>query len=135
METYTKVHTSKKVADIHLAKIKKRGGKATVKDVKGGIQIEYYFPEKASGKKQAPKMLAAKKTDAKKKSEKSKRYDVISPDGITIRIGVPPFKTTQERAKYFEKWKDRFARQGYYSSNRGPIQLEDLAGSCEWITL
>lgn len=58
MKTYTKTHSSKKVADIHLAKIKKRGGNATIKPVKGGFQIDYSFPEsKALAKKSARKKM------------------------------------------------------------------------------
>jgi hypothetical protein len=39
MTTYTKTHSSQKALNSHLAKIKKRGGKATVK----GKTIEYKF--------------------------------------------------------------------------------------------
>lgn len=113
MKTYSKTHSSKKVAEIHLDKIKKRGGKATMKPIKGGFLIEYSFPEK--------------------KTSKKKRYDIISPDGFSIRIGVDPFKTKKEGIEYFEKWKKRYEQQGYYSSNNGRIPLVDLAESCDWI--
>lgn len=157
MKTYTKTHSSKKVAEIHLGKIKARGGKATMKLITGGFLIEYSFPEKETGKKRQPASLTDK-TVAKKsgirlkeynklhpgtkkelkeniKPVKAKKYDVISPDGFSIRIGVPPFKSIEEREKYFEIWKKRFERQGYYSSNRGPIPLSELRNRCEWITL
>ena len=116
MKTYTKTHSSKKVADIHLGKIKKRGGKATMKTVKGGFQIEYSFPEKKE-----------------EKPSKKKRFDILSPDGFSIRIGVEPFKTREEGVKYFEKWKKRYEKQGYYSSNTGRIDLEDLSDYCEFV--
>ncbi|MBI3518893.1 MAG: hypothetical protein HY062_06000 [Bacteroidetes bacterium] len=119
MKTYTKTHSSKKVAEIHLDKIKKRGGKAGMKPVKGGFQIEYSFPEKKE------------KKDIKQ--TKKKRYDILSPDGFSIRIGVEPFKTREEGVKYFEKWKKRFEKQGYYSSNTGRIELEDLEDYCEFV--
>ncbi len=120
MKTYTKIHSSKKVAEIHLDKIKKRGGKATMKTVKGGFHIEYSFPEK--------------KATSEKKSLKKKKYDVISPDGFSIRIGVPPFNSIKERDEYFKMWKKRFEKQGYYSSVKyGRIHLADLADYCEWI--
>lgn len=116
MKTYTKTHSSKKVAEIHLDKIKKRGGKATMKPTKGGFLIEYSFPE------------------AKVVKNKKKKYDVISPDGFTIRIGVDPFNSIKERDKYFKMWKERFATQGYYSSVKfGRIHLADLTDFCEWI--
>jgi hypothetical protein len=115
MKAYTKTHSSKKVAEIHLDKIKKRGGRATMKPVKGGFQIEYSFPEK--------------------KERKNKRYDILSPDGFSIRIGdAEPFKTKKEGLQYFEQWKKRYERQGYYSSvPYGRIPLEDLAEYCKWI--
>lgn len=116
MKTYTKTHSSKKVAEIHLDKIKKRGGKATMKPTKGGFLIEYSFPEKKESKQ-----------------TRKKRYDILSPDGFSIRIGVDPFKTRAEGVKYFEKWKKRYEQQGYYSSNTGRIDLRDLADYCEFI--
>jgi len=112
MKTYTKKHSNKKAAETHLQKIKNRGGKATMKPVKGGFYIEYSFPEK----------------------KEKKKYDVISPDGFSIRIGVPPFNSIKERDQYFKMWKERFAKQGYYSSVKyGRIHLADLADYCEWI--
>ena len=110
MKTYTKTHTNKVAAETHLKKIKNRGGQAILTPAKDGFHIKYSFPEK-------------------------KKYDVISPDGITIRIGVPPFKTIKAREEYFELWKKRFERQGYYSANNGRIRLEDLSKRCEWIEL
>lgn len=114
MKTYTKTHSNKKAAETHLQKIKQRGGKATMKTVKGGYHIEYHFPEK--------------------KENKKKKYDVISPDGFSIRMGVELFSSIKERDEYFKMWKERFARQGYYSSVKyGRIHLTDLADYCEWI--
>ncbi|OFY85131.1 MAG: hypothetical protein A3F72_20095 [Bacteroidetes bacterium RIFCSPLOWO2_12_FULL_35_15] len=59
MKTYTKTHSSKKIAEIHLAKIKKRGGKATMITIRGGFQIEYYFPDSKT-KKPSEKVVARK---------------------------------------------------------------------------
>ncbi len=130
MKTYTKTHTNKKAADTHLAAIKKRGGTAKAVPTATGTKIEYYFPEKTATKKPA-----AKKSKAKTKvAKKQKRYDVISPDGFTIRMGVPEFKSIKERNAYFRMWKRRFKAQGYYSSvPYGRIPLEDLADYCQWI--
>lgn len=69
MKTYTKTHSSKKVAEIHLAKIKKRGGKATMKPVKGGFQIEYYFPDKVVAKKSGIRLKEYKKLHPDTKRE------------------------------------------------------------------
>ena len=81
-----------------------------MKEVGGKFFIEYSFPEK-------------------------KKYDVISPDGFSIRIGVPPFKSKEERDAYFEQWKKRYEAQGYYSSNSGRISLSDLESACGWIEI
>ncbi len=63
-----------------------------------------------------------------------KRYDVLSPDGFSIRIGVEPFTSLKERNMYFTKWKARYKQQGYYSSAAfGRIPLEDLSDYCQWI--
>jgi hypothetical protein len=32
----------------------------------------------------------------------------------------------------FEKWKQRYTKQGYYSSNRGRIPLNDLEQYCDF---
>lgn len=131
MKLYTKTHSSKRVAEIHLSKIKKRGGKATMKAVKGGYQIDYSFPEKKSSAKKT-----TEKKVSKKKPSRRKRYDVISPDGFSIRIHVPLFKSIKERDDYFKMWKKRFEHQGYYSSvPYGRIPLEDLADYCQWIEI
>jgi hypothetical protein len=114
MKTYTKTHSNKNAAETHFKKIKIRGGEATMKTVKGGFHIEYSFPEK--------------------KTPKKKKYDVISPDGFSIRIGVPEFNSIKERDQYFKMWKKRYEKQGYYSSVKyGRIHLADLADYCEWI--
>lgn len=63
-----------------------------------------------------------------------KKYDVISPDGFTIRIGVEPFASIKSAQEYFKKWKDRFKVQGYYSSvSYGRIPLEDLEDYCQFV--
>lgn len=131
MKTYTKTHSNKKAADAHLAAIKKRGGTAKAVPTANGTKIEYSFPEKTATKKPA-----AKKSKAKTKvAKEQKRYDVISPDGFTIRMGVPEFKTEEAREKYFEMWKNRYVQQGYYSSNMGRIPLNELRSRCSWIEL
>ena len=102
MKTYTKTHSSKKIAEIHLARIKKRGGVATTKEVGGNIEIRYHFPEKAT------------KKAAKGPTKRTVRYDILSPDGITIRMGDHElFGNYQEARDYFDRWKKRFEQQGY----------------------
>ena len=53
-------------------------------------------------------------------------YEVLSPDGFTIEFDRP-YYTSKERAMIaFNEWKERFRRQGYYSSNNGRIPLDEL---------
>lgn len=124
MKRYTKVHKTKKIADIHLAKIEKRGGIATTEEVAGGIQIDYHFPDKSI------------KTSATAPTKKVVYYDILSPDGISIRMGDQDlFKSHKEARTYFNKWKKRFQQQGYYSSNHGRIALDDLHYECDVIDI
>ena len=60
-------------------------------------------------------------------------YDILSPDGFTIRMPDNAlFKTRDEGIEYFKKWMKRFEVQGYYSSNSGRIPLIDLQEECTW---
>ena len=54
------------------------------------------------------------------------RYEVLSPDGFTIEFDRPYYTSKKNAIEAFDKWKERFRRQGYYSSNNGRIPLEDL---------
>jgi hypothetical protein len=45
MKTYKKLHESKKVANIHIAKIKERGGNVKQSVQNGKILLEYSFPD------------------------------------------------------------------------------------------
>lgn len=61
-----------------------------------------------------------------------KMFDIISPDGFPIH----PEKTYKESEvlSAFNKWKERFIPQGYYSSVAfGRIDLYDLEDYCEVI--
>ena len=55
-----------------------------------------------------------------------KNYEVLSPDGFTIEFDRPYYTSKEKAFEAFDKWKERFRRQGYYSSNNGRIPLEDL---------
>ena len=56
-------------------------------------------------------------------------YDVLSPDEFSI--SPDEFYTSPEAAEAaFHKWAERFKQQGYYSSNRGRIELADLQDEC-----
>lgn len=68
-----------------------------------------------------------------KKKNRIVYYDVLSPDGFSIRFDEPPFKIEEEIDECFEKWKDRYALQGYYSSNGGRIPLDTLKDYCKTI--
>ena len=57
------------------------------------------------------------------------KYNIISPDGFSInREGG--FNTVKQAMNFFYLWKNGFEKQGYYSSVKGSIQLNDLAKRC-----
>jgi len=64
---------------------------------------------------------------------KKKLFNILSPDGLTI--SMDNFKTKEEALNYFAEWKKRFELQGYYSSNDGRIDLEDLEDKCCFIEI
>ncbi|HTD42332.1 MAG TPA: hypothetical protein VK671_16995, partial [Mucilaginibacter sp.] len=69
-------------------------------------------------------------------TKKKQKFDILSPDGFSIRIGVEPFTSMKKAREYFLEWKDRFKIQGYYSSvPYGRIPLEDLEDYCEWVVI
>ena len=53
-------------------------------------------------------------------------YEVLSPDGFTIEFDRPYYTSKEKAFEAFDKWKERYKIQGYYSSNNGRIPLEDL---------
>ena len=62
----------------------------------------------------------------------AKKLNVLSPDGFAI----DPSKTYPSEAKAREaitEWKKRFEHQGYYSSMRGRIPLDELDSYCKII--
>lgn len=62
-----------------------------------------------------------------------KRYDVLSPDGITIR-NDGGYDSIGEREDDFNKWMERYSHQGYYSCARhGKISLDSLRSFCTLI--
>ncbi len=58
-----------------------------------------------------------------------KKYDVISPDGFSISF-TDTYGSVKKAKEAFEEWKKRFEAQGYYSSNRGRIPLDELEEHC-----
>lgn len=146
MKTYSKIHTNKKAADTHLARIKSRGGTATMTKRTDSYKIEYTFPEKVvkewtKNKKGRSTTNAAKhnlrERTAKDKNAKIKiLYDVLSPDGKTIRKpGDPPFTTLKARQEYFDQWKNQHHRHGYWSPIKGSIIANKLRRHCKFIIL
>jgi hypothetical protein len=68
-----------------------------------------------------------------KKANAPKKYkwDVLSPDGISIkREGY--FSSEKAAQKGFQDFKKRYTKQGYYSSNNGKIALSDLENNCTY---
>jgi len=58
------------------------------------------------------------------------KFTIISPDGFTIH--PTETYTKEEIPVKFNEWKQRYVRQGYYSSvNYGRIQLDELENYCQ----
>lgn len=63
----------------------------------------------------------------------TKKYQVISPDGFTIEFEHPYYRSKKKAIEAFNKWKERYRQQGYYSSSRhGIIELENLEQFCDF---
>lgn len=58
---------------------------------------------------------------------------VLSPDGIKIDNNT--YANYYEAKKAINLWCERYAAQGYYSSNNGRISLEDLPNHCKIISI
>jgi hypothetical protein len=67
-------------------------------------------------------------------SKSKTRYDVISPDGFSIHFS-DTYESIEAAKEAFENWKKRFEIQGYYSSNRGRIPLDELEEHCTLVEL
>lgn len=70
--------------------------------------------------------------------ERTINFNIISPDGFTIHFEDYTAEKTDfldTIKKVFEEWKGNFARQGYYSSNEGRIELKDLYWYCKFVQL
>lgn len=67
---------------------------------------------------------------AKQRTKKTTKLVVISPDGFPIsRDETYPSPFAALRA--FVRWRENYRFQGYYSSNRGRIDLEYLHEYCD----
>ena len=56
-------------------------------------------------------------------------YNILSPDGFAIRR-EKTYPTLDDAKAEFELWKKGYEQQGYYSSNRGRIPLDELEENC-----
>ena len=68
----------------------------------------------------------------KSKNTMAKKFDVISPDGFSIHFS-DLYDTKEDAMIAFSDWKKRYEQQGYYSSNRGRIPLNELEQHCKII--
>jgi|688.fasta_scaffold2237623_2 hypothetical protein len=60
-----------------------------------------------------------------------RKYRILSPDGFTIEFGVEHYPSSKKMWESFEKWKERYRQQGYYSSTEyGRIPLDELFDYC-----
>jgi hypothetical protein len=54
----------------------------------------------------------------------------LSPDGFTIEFEHPYYTSLKKALDAFDKWMKRYEVQGYYSSNKGRIPLNELIDYC-----
>lgn len=60
---------------------------------------------------------------------------VLSPDGFTIDFMKAHYPSMEKAKEAFQKWKERYQTQGYYSSNSGRIPLDKLEEYCTFLVL
>jgi hypothetical protein len=60
---------------------------------------------------------------------KVQKFRILSPDNIDIRMDKFEY-TKKQVPQELEGFAKRYERQGYYSSNRGRIPLEDITEQC-----
>lgn len=65
---------------------------------------------------------------------KTKKYNVLSPDGFPIEFNTT-YRSIKKAREAGLRFIERYKIQGYYSSNRGRISLEDLPDELQLITL
>jgi len=58
------------------------------------------------------------------------KFVILSPDGFPIERDKAYYRSLNELHTAFAIWKERFVLQGYYSSNRGRIPLDNLLEEC-----
>ena len=61
---------------------------------------------------------------------KKELFRLLSPDGIDIRHDKSTYGRNEVKNE-LQAFADRYKRQGYYSSMRGRIPLEDIVDCCE----
>jgi hypothetical protein len=55
------------------------------------------------------------------------RFEVLSPDKVTIEFDIPYYTSKEKAFEAFDNWKKRYEFQGYYSSvDYGRIPLDEL---------
>lgn len=62
-------------------------------------------------------------------------YEVLSPDGFTIEFDKPYYTSREKAMTAFNEWKERYRKQGYYSSNNGRIPLNEVRFYCQFKTI
>jgi hypothetical protein len=66
---------------------------------------------------------------------KKLKYIVLSPDGFTIEFTRSYYTSKKKAIEAFNKWKERFVIQGYYSTNGIRIPLDELEQYCTFKTI
>jgi hypothetical protein len=62
------------------------------------------------------------------------RFDILSPDGFGMFMGKT-YSSPEKAELGFKEWIKPYEFQGYYSSNKGRISLDELRDCCKLVEI
>ncbi|MEQ8423211.1 MAG: hypothetical protein RIB01_15350 [Balneola sp.] len=98
--------------------------------------LQYYLYEPVWFREKQEREVIRLVTENEADSLQEIEFSINSPDGFAIHW--ENFKVSKSDffdgiKKVYDDWKNRYARQGYYSSNTGKIKLDELHNHCTFI--
>lgn len=101
-------------------------------------ELQYYLYEPIWFQEKQEREVIRLVTESEAKSLKEIEFTIHSPDGFSIyceTYKAPGTNYLVSIKEIFDEWKRRYTRQGYYSSNTGRIQLDELHKHCTFIQI
>ena len=81
-------------------------------------------------------MTTTNQTTTETTKSKSKKYQILSPNGFNIDFSISYYKSKKQALTALKNWRNRYKIQGYYSSTQfGRINLPELEKYCQLIEL